>query len=89
MSDANSNTKEYFDFAADLMDELHDVAALINSANTDCLDDLELDLDEAGLNAKRLLGMAAKKLSEAVAALDQSSFAYTSRMVEEVAETAA
>ncbi|WP_153109556.1 hypothetical protein [Propionivibrio limicola] len=89
MSDAHNNTKEYFDFAADLMDELHDVAALINSANTDGLDDLELDLDDAGLNAKRLLGMAAKKLNDAVMALDQSSFAYTSRMATGIAEAVA
>jgi len=77
MSGQHGNTKEYFDFATDLMDELHDAIALINGAHVDCIDDIELELDEAGHHAARLLGMAAKKLQEIVGVIDQSSFAYT------------
>ena len=80
MSMEHTNTKEYFDFAVDLMEELHDAIALVNGAHVDCLDDIELDLDETGHNALRLLGMAARKLQEVVVSLDQSSFVYTSKM---------
>ena len=45
MSGQHGITKEYFDFASDLMDELHDAIALINGAHVDCLDDIELELD--------------------------------------------
>ncbi len=77
MSGQHGITKEYFDFATDLMDELHDAIALINGAHVDCIDEIELELDEAGHHAARLLGMAAKKLQEVVNLIDQSSFAYT------------
>ena len=77
MSGQHGITKEYFDFATDLMDELHDAIALINGAHVDCIDEIELELDEAGHHAARLLGMAAKKLQEVVNVIDQSSFAYT------------
>ena len=80
MSDQHDITKEYFDFATDLMDDLHDTIALINGAHVDCLDDIELELDEAGHHAARLLGMAAKKLQEVVNVIDQSAFAYTARL---------
>jgi len=76
MSGQHGITKEYFDFASDLMDELHDAIALINGAHVDCLDDIELELDEAGHHAARLLGMAARKLQDVVTVIDQSSFAY-------------
>ena len=79
MSGEYNTTKEYFDFATDLMDEVHDAIALINSTDVDCFDDLELELDEAGYNAKRLLCMAAKKLQDVVMSLDQSSFSYTTK----------
>ena len=77
MSGQHGITKEYFDFATDLMDELHDAIALINGAHVDCIDEIELELDEAGHHAARLLGMAAKKLQDVVNVIDQSSFAYT------------
>ena len=77
MSGQHGITKEYFDFATDLMDELHDAIALINGAHVDGIDDIELELDEAGHHAARLLGMAAKKLQDVVNVIDQSSFAYT------------
>lgn len=77
MSGQHGITKEYFDFATDLMDELHDAIALINGAHVDCIDEIELELDEAGHHAARLLGMAAKKLQEVVNVIDQSSFSYT------------
>jgi len=79
MSVEHTSIKEYFDFSADLMDDLHDAIALINSAHVDCLEDIELDLDEDGHNAMRLLGMAARKLQEVVTSLDQSSFVYTAK----------
>lgn len=77
MSGQHGITKEYFDFATDLMDELHDAIALINGAHVDGIDDIELELDEAGHHAARLLGMAARKLQDVVNVIDQSSFAYT------------
>ncbi len=80
MSVEHLNIKEYFDFTVDLMEDLHDAIALINSAHVDCLDDIELDLDEAGHNSMRLLGMAARKLQDVVATLDQSSFVYAAKM---------
>ena len=67
MSGQHGITKEYFDFATDLMDELHDAIALINGAHVDGIDDIELELDEAGHHAARLLGMAAKKLQATAA----------------------
>ena len=76
MSGQHGITKEYFDFATDLMDDLHDAIALINGAHVDCIDDIELELDEAGHHAARLLGMAARKLQDVVTVIDQSSFAY-------------
>ena len=79
MSMEHLNIKEYFDFTVDLMEDLHDAIALINSAHVDCLDEIELDLDESGHNAMRLLGMAARKLQDVVATLDQSSFVYATK----------
>jgi len=89
MSMEHTNIKEYFDFSADLMDELHDAIALINSAHVDCLEDIELDLDEEGNNAMRLLGMAARKLQDVVTSLDQSSFVYTAKMAANAATNSA
>ncbi len=79
MSVEHTSIKEYFDFAVDLMEDLHDAIALINSAHVDCLDDIELDLDETGHNSMRLLGMAARKLQDVVMTLDQSSFVYAAK----------
>lgn len=84
MSETYGSTKEYFDFAADVMEELHDVAALLNSVNLDCLEELELELEEAGNTATRLLSMAINKVNSIVNTIDESSFAYRATTDEQV-----